>query len=666
MTDEHNPECLKILIVDDDPIDRAIFRQSLDAAQPGGFIYAEASQGREGFSALDKFQPDCVLLDFHLPDLNGLQIIRSLYERRDCLPCAVVMLTGTGSEQIAVEAMKLGVMDYLAKGPESARALSRTVASAVQRFRLQRQIEEQRHALAQRNRELEAIRAELFEEKERYRTLAEAIPQLVWTTDSNGRVSWANRRLLEFSGGAEDEAGGGNWSLLSLVHAEDRPGLRRQWADAVRSGRPFETELRLHRSLDQTWRWHLMRTQPMRAGEDGSVRWFGTFTDIEDQKRAEEAARQRQKLESIGLLAGGIAHDFNNLLVGIMGGASFAMDSLEPDHPAYPMLEIVSRSSERAAHLTRQLLAYSGRGQAFPELVDVSRAARRTGEKFRNSLAGTISLVIETDDDIPPLQADASQMEQLIVNLTVNAAEAIEGQGFIQIRTAVERIAGESCRTNVPGDLLPSGRYVVVEVSDSGSGMDEETLSQIFDPFFTTKFTGRGLGLAAVQGIVRTLGGGIQVHSKPGAGSTFRILLPLRAPAGEKRVILLIAGDEDSALALERAGYEVLRSSGGSEGLDTLASHREAIDLVIVDMDRAGWQETFTRVRGLSTRIPVAVLTGNPEDAFARGFTGPGMVEIIRKTHGPESMEESVGRIIGGSASLTAVGAMKGGHGPAA
>ena len=138
-----------------------------------------------------------------------------------------------------------------------------------------------------------------------------------------------------------------------------------RWTEAVRSGRPFETEIRLHRSQDQTWRWHLMRTVPMRTTDEAPVSWFGTFTDIEDQRRAGEVMRQRQKLESIGLLAGGIAHDFNNLLVGIMGGASFALDSLEEDHPLYPVLEIVFRSSERAAHLTRQLLAYSGKGAGF-------------------------------------------------------------------------------------------------------------------------------------------------------------------------------------------------------------------------------------------------------------------------------------------------------------
>jgi len=526
---------LKVLIIDDEPIDREIFKQYLDADRPGAFLYAEAATGRDGLREQKSFNPDCILLDLNLPDLDGLKMIRLLHEGRDMLPSAIVMLTGAGNEEVAVEAMKLGVMDYMVKGPASAHALSRIVASAVQRFRYQEEIAEQRLALEQRNLELEAIRAELFDEKERYRILAETIPQLVWTADSNGCIHYANQRLREFNG----KMNANLWPLESLVHTDDRPGLRNKWTDAVRSGCAFESELRLRRAQDQTWRWHLMRTARIRTADGGPVRWFGTFTDIEDQKRAEEAIRQREKLDSIGLLAGGIAHDFNNLLVGIMGGASYARDSLDRDHSAYPMLEIVLRSSERAAHLTQQLLAYAGKVEVNLAPADISQVARDACEAMRTSIPKNIYLKIETADDIPFIDTNAGHMRQVIVNLVMNAVEAIgEEIGVVTVRTAMEPVrpaafeSGEP-QSNVLGYELPAGQYVLVEVSDSGPGMDDRTQTQIFDPFFTTKFMGRGLGLAAVQGIVRALGGAIRVNSAAGRGSSFQVLLPMREVGAE-------------------------------------------------------------------------------------------------------------------------------------
>jgi PAS domain S-box-containing protein len=521
----------KVLIIDDEPVDREIFKHCLDADGPGAFLYAEAETGRDGLQKQKSFAPDCILLDLNLPDLDGLKMIRRLRDGRDTPPCAVIMLTAAGNEEIAVEAMKLGVMDYLVKGPAITNALPRIVASALQRFGYKREIEEQRLALEQRNLELEAIRAQLFDEKERYRILAETIPQLVWTADSKGCINYANQRLRDFNGKANAKL----WPLESLVYPNDRTGLRNKWAEAVRSGCPFEIELRLQRMPDRTWRWHLMRTAPIRTNDGTPVRWFGTFTDIEDQKRAEEALRQREKLESVGLLAGGIAHDFNNLLVGIMGGASFVRDALDRDHSAYPMLEIVLRSSERAAHLTQQLLAYAGKVQISLQPGDISRIARDACEPVRTSIPGNISLTVETADDIPIVDTHEGHLREVIVNLVMNAAEAIgEKDGVVKVRTAIEPVGDSSAsgssenQANVLGYQLPPGRYVLVEVSDSGPGMDDRTQTQIFDPFFTTKFMGRGLGLAAVQGIVRSLGGGIRVNSAAGSGSAFQVLLPIR------------------------------------------------------------------------------------------------------------------------------------------
>jgi len=644
---------VRILLIDDDPVDRSIFKLCLNTGQPGIYEYAEAGAGREGLSLIEEFKPDCVLLDFHLPDVDGLAMIRHLLDRYEALPCAVVMLTGIGSEKIAVEAMKLGVMDYLSKGPASTEALPRTVASAVQRFRLQQEIAQQRRALEQRNRELEEIRGQLFEEKERYRILAEAIPQLVWTADSDGCLQYGNQRLWEFSGREPDEG----CTLESLVHTRDRRELRDRWAEAIRSGRPFENELRLHRMHDDTWRWQLMRTTPIQTTEEGPVRWFGTFTDIEDQKRAEEALREREKLDSIGLLAGGIAHDFNNILVGIMGGASFAIDSLQKEHPAYPILEIVVRSSERAAHLTQQLLAYSGKGQTALEPVSMSRVVREVKDLLRTSIPRNASVELETEEDLPFVETSANRMQQLIINLVMNAVEAIgEEKGIIKVRTATQRLEPANLQRNVLGYRLPAGSYVLIEVSDSGVGMDEQTQTRIFDPFFTTKFTGRGLGLAAVQGIVRTLGGGIQVESELGEGSTFRVLLPAGesadattidvSSAGETTRIVVITEDEDArtvaTAVLRDTGHDVIIGSGGMTDPDR-------IGLVIFDADTSG-PELLESMGVWGATIPVVILTATDERPTSSHFGGIEIADFIRKPISTRSLELCINNVLSGAA----------------
>ncbi len=644
---------VRILLIDDDPVDRSIFKLCLNTGQPGAYEYAEAGGGGEGLGLIETFKPDCVLLDFNLPDVDGLAMIRHLIERYQVLPCAVVMLTGIGSEKIAVEAMKLGVMDYLSKGPASTEALPRTVAGAVQRFRLQQEIVEQRRALEQRNRELEEIRGQLFEEKERYRILAEAIPQLVWTADSDGCIHYGNQRLWQFSGKALNE----HCTLESLVHTRDRGELRDKWAEAIRSGRPFETELRLHRVYDDMWRWQLMRSTPIRATEEGPVWWFGTFTDIEDQKRAEEALREREKLDSIGLLAGGIAHDFNNILVGIMGGASFAIDSLQRDHPAYPILEIVVRSSERAAHLTQQLLAYSGKGQTALEPVSVSRVVREVKDLLRTSIPKNATVELETEEDLPLIETSANRMQQLIINLVMNAVEAIgEDKGIIKVRTATQRLEPGNLQRNVLGYRLPAGTYVLIEVSDSGVGMDEQTQTRIFDPFFTTKFTGRGLGLAAVQGIVRTLGGGIQVESELGEGSKFRVLLPATESAsgtntdisiaGESTRVVVITEDEDArrvaTAVLQETGHHVIIGPGGIKNPD-------GIGLVIFDADTSG-PELLDGLGHWRPAVPVVVLTATDEKPSCGQLGGVEIAEFIRKPVSTRALELCITSVLSGGA----------------
>lgn len=504
----HTKRPSRILIIEDDPADREVYRQCLRQSNGCEFEFAEAACGGTGIQVFRTWRPDCLLLDFNLPDLDGIEVLAQIRDHSGRVPCAVVMLTAFGCEELAVKAMKAGAMDYLPKGQVTVDALRQTIVNAMERFQMQERIETQRTALEESGR--------------RYQVLLEAIPEMVWTANAEGRVLYANSHWLEYTGLKLADAARLGWDRL--LHPDDRERTWSAWDLASKSGSALEVEHRLRRAKDGCYRWHLARAVPMRAMAGESTTWFGTCTDVEDQKQTERALRQKQHLEGIGMLAAGVAHDFNNLLGGILGGASYAMDSLPAAHPVQPMLQIVVQASERAAGLTRKMLAYAGKGAFVIELMDFGRLVGDTcREMQQSSIPQTIALELHDGDDLPLVFTDPAQLRQMVVELVTNAVEAIgEGaSGTISVQTAAVDLSEQAGECGIK-----PGRYVALEVRDTGCGMDEETQPKIFDPFFSTKFIGRGLGLAAVQGFVRSNGGGVQVESSPGRGSCFRVLLP--------------------------------------------------------------------------------------------------------------------------------------------
>ena len=264
--------------------------------------------------------------------------------------------------------------------------------------------------------------------------------------------------------------------------------------------------------------------------QGGTPLALALMTDITERKQAEERLRQTQKLESLGLLAGGVAHDFNNLLVGVIGNASLAQELLPPGNPAAELLDGVIKTGEQAAHLTRQMLAYSGKGRFVVEALDLSALIPEIGGLVRPSISKKIALHFDLEEDLPPIEADRGQIQQVFMNLVLNAAEAIGSHdGLISVRTGVQNVDDAYVRLHPEAAELKPGEYVFLEVRDTGCGMDDATRAKIFDPFFSTKFTGRGLGLAAVAGIVRGHKGAISVTSAPGQGSCFTVLFPAAA-----------------------------------------------------------------------------------------------------------------------------------------
>ena len=641
----------KILIVEDNAVDRALFRTHLAGSKRYSFEFAEEERGSAALIRCRQFEPDCVLLDLNLPDMSGLEFLEELSRTGASTP--VIVATAFGNEQIAVQAMKCGAADYVVKSSISPEALVHSVENVIERRQLQIELE------AAIGRE-QAARTIAEHSEQRYRILTETIPQVVWSASHpDGAFDQVTKRWVETIGTPVETALG--WGWINSIHPDDRDRISNAWRGALSKGAPFESGCRF--GAQQTgYRWNLIRAVPqLQSGT--VVRWVGTLTDIEDRGRAEQAMYQQQKLESIGLIAGGIAHDFNNLLVGILGGVSYALDVLPPSQQVRPMLEIAKGAAERAALLTRQMLAYAGKGRFIVEHVNLSELVRSTCDLIQAAIPKTIRLHIEAPHDVPPIESDPSQIQQVIMNLILNAAEAIEeeGAGVVTVRIGELEIRDG----DVTADVRP-GRYAVLEVIDTGCGMSEDTKARIFEPFFTTKFTGRGLGLAAVTGIVRSAKGAIEVRSAPGQGTTFRVLFST-VPSDRKMEkaaevgppqsatgVVLVVDDQETVLhtaraLLERAGHTVHTASGGKQAVAHLQSAPNRYDLVLLDMnmpDLSG-EETLQQIREINPSLPVAVCSGYTEIEMAHRFAGQTVSGFVQKPFTSRALADKAAELIG-------------------
>jgi two-component system cell cycle sensor histidine kinase/response regulator CckA len=396
--------------------------------------------------------------------------------------------------------------------------------------------------------------------------------------------------------------------------------------------------------------------------------------DLTDQRRAEETERenaealqQAQKLESIGVLAGGIAHDFNNLLTGIMGNAGLARRAIAAGRTeqAAGLLRDVLAASERAADLTRQLLAYAGKGRFVIQPVDLCRLVTEVSTLIRTSISKKITLVIDVPDDSILVDADRAQLQQLVMNLVINGGEAIGDQpGTLTVRIRTEHFTERRVRPRTEGFPISTGDYVRIDVSDTGIGMDNETRSRIFEPFFTTKFLGRGLGLSAALGIVRGHRGAIGVRSDPGQGTTFTILLPVprevhRAERSSGHVnieyesqgagTVLVADDEEGVRALvasvlEDAGYTVELAGDGGEAVERLRELGDRVRLVLLDltMPILGGAEAATELRRIQPHIPIIAMSGYGDIEVMQHFSQAGVDDFLPKPFTPDQLAAKV------------------------
>jgi PAS domain S-box-containing protein len=497
----------------------------------------------------------------------------------------------------------------------------------------------------------------LRESEERFRATFEQANVGIAHVGTDGYWLRVNEEVCKILGYDREELA--RLTFEEITHPDDlEPGL--QFVHGALEGKAdaFGMEKRYIRK-DGTPVWANVTRRLLRT-ETGEPKYFiSVIEDISERKQAEEERqkleeqlRQSQKLESLGVLAGGIAHDFNNLLMGMLGNASLAVQELPADSGIRGRIQSIETAALKAADLTRQLLAYAGKASFSVQAIDLNDTIMEMAPLLETVVTKKAMFRYNLADDLPAIEGDSSQIAQVVMNLLTNASDALgEDAGIITLSTGVFEADRAYLMDTQSGEDLPAGTYAYVEVSDTGAGMDEETRGRIFDPFFTTKFIGRGLGLAAVLGIVRGHRGAISVGTRQGDGTTLRVLFPVGArqvektaePEGEHKTLvgtgtIMVVDDEETVreaarAMLESQGFDVIEARDGVEAVEVMRAHPESIRAVLLDMTmpRLDGEKTFFALHGMNPNAPVILMSGYDEQEVTRRLAGRGLAGFLHK-----------------------------------
>jgi PAS domain S-box-containing protein len=620
---------LRLLLIEDSENDAQLLVRELKRA--GYDVRYERVDTEETLNAaLDRQMWDLAIGDYSMPQFSGMAALRMIQERGLDLP--FISVSGTITEEMAVAAMRAGAKDYVTKG------------------HLQRLIP----AIERELRESDA-RAALRDAEASFATLVEFAPIGIYRSNPAGQFLSVNSALVRMLGyDSSDE-------VLPLDMSRD------VYADADERQRLLDRDTYSDRQYDDveaTWKrkdGRLLQVQlSVRAVRNaaGQVDYYETFVrDVTDQRRLQQQLTQSQKMEAIGRLAGGVAHDFNNLLTVITSYSDLVFQDLPPDDPRRDDVDQVRKAADGAAALTRQLLAFSRQQVLEPKVIDLNSVVDNLKKILQRVIGEDVDLTTVLATKLGAVKADISQIEQILMNLAVNARDAMPTGGQLTIET-----------TNVDYDPERQQRadgsraFVMLAVTDTGTGMDEATKAKIFEPFFTTKQPGKGtgLGLATVYAIVTQAGGDIWVYSELGHGTSFKIYLPqvdavpttaaavhVDLPRGTETVLLVEDAAAVRAVArqvLQRQGYRVLEASDGEDALYLAARHQGTIDLVLTDvvMPRAGGRELAERLLAVRPDTRVLYMSGYTDDSVVRHGILEGGVTYLQKPFSPEGLARKV------------------------
>ena len=638
---------LKILNVEDNPLDSELIIRALERGKLAAEIFRVKTP--ESFQEkLHTVLPDLILADYSLPRFSGPAALQ--YTRQHSPDLPFIFVTGSLGEELAIETLKQGATDYVMK-----ERLDRLVPA------IERALQEAGERRARREAE-QALRIS----EELYRRLVEKARDGIFTLAADGLVSSVNNACADMTGWARKECLGK--AFIKFIHSDNHQQAK-DWLQATLERKnPPPVELQIHSPAKSGFiTLEVTSTVLEDAGQITGILCIAR--DVTERRQLEEQLRQSQKMESIGQLAGGVAHDFNNLLTVIHGHAALLLGDAAFNAHHHEALREIARASDRAASLTRQLLAFSRKQPMQVREVDLNEVVSDITRMLQRVLGEPISLHCEYSPHLRSVKADQSMLEQVIMNLAVNARDAMPKGGTLTLRTHKVVRSSMPVSDQVDGH---DGQYVCLTAQDTGTGIPPELLQRIFEPFFTTKEPGKGtgLGLATVYGIVKQHGGWVDVQSSLGHGTSFTMYLPasstpVQAKEEKRSPTKLAEGDECILLVedemavrnlcsrlLKRLGYTVLEAETGVAALDVWKQDQDRIQLLLTDMvipEGMTGHELAEIIHRDNPKLPVILSTGYSPDSLGEDSLRENGIHFLSKPYTPSQLAETIRRALGKS-----------------
>ena len=647
----------RILVVEDESDHAELICRSLSEVE-GEYVVSVAGTLSAARAVVSEATPDMALVDNRLPDGEGVAMVEFV---NNAVP--IVIMTAYGSEQAAVQAMRAGALDYVVKSPETLADMRHVVERAMRGWQ---------NLIKRTNAEKSLQQSENL-----FRSVWAKSQDGMRLTDANGITLLANQAFCRLIGMTREQIEG--QSFAAMYCEADKERLMAQYLSQYHE-RKLEPHLEQNFTLWDGRSIWLSVSNTLIDEDSPTPRVLSVFRD-ETARKADEFSRlelerkiqHTQKLESLGVLAGGIAHDFNNLLVAILGNTELALLDVPPTSDIRVPLNDVIAAAQRASHLTHQMLAYAGRAKFAIEEIDLNDLIRELTQLLRVSISKSVRLELDLASSLPRIKADASQIQQVTMNLITNASEAIgDRAGNVVISTSIRSFdVVELSKSRLSEKPVP-GDFVVLEAKDDGCGMDESVQQRLFDPFFSTKFAGRGLGMSAVLGVIRGHRGAIMVQSQPGVGTTIQALFPtigktdqtavdfvLKETAANARTNVdnkkfLVVDDEPPIQAMvkklmKRIGFDVLCASNGEEAVRLVEKHTHEIDCVLLDFKMPGMDglKTFACMRAICPEIKVILASGYDAEDTSSRFASLGFAAFLQKPFHIKNLLDEIQKICG-------------------